>query len=167
MEKGLRLCLACFCGIAVFVTIIVLIASSFVYVPVEHWGLKVDSISKAIDPKPLKSGAYGNSLGKQVYLFPRSVETIIFLEDYNSGSNDKVLRLTAKDSASVLLQISFSYQLVPEHLALLYKEHGFNWKSSIQTNSRSLLRNEGAKYEALQYVKDSARVSIESSFASI
>ena len=77
------------------------------------------------------------------------------------------MRLTAKDSASVLLQISFSYQLVPEHLASLYKEHGFNWKSSIQTNSRSLLRNEGAKYEALQYVKDSVRVSIESAFATV
>jgi hypothetical protein len=153
----------CCCGI-ITITIIILIASSFVYVPIEHWGLKVDSISKEIDPTPLKSGAYGNSLGKQVYLFPRSVETINFMESYGSDSDEKVLRLTASDAASVLLQISFSYRLKEENLAELYKEHGFNWKTSIQSNTRSLLRNEGAQFRALDYVKDSQRIVIEKAF---
>ena len=86
------------------------------------------------------------------------------MESYGSDSDEKVLRLTASDAASVLLQISFSYRLKEENLAELYKEHGFNWKTSIQSNTRSLLRNEGAQFRALDYVKDSQRIVIEKAF---
>jgi len=160
--------LGCFCAFAVMIAIIVLISSSFVYVPLEHWGLKVNSISKEIDPTPLESGSYGNSLGMEIYKFPRSLETINFMADYSdSTSEDKVLRLTGSDSASILLQISFSYTLIPEALAELYKTHGFNWKASIKSNARSLLRDAGSKYAALDYVKDGYRVTIEADFKEV
>ena len=138
------------------------------YVPLEHWGLRVNSISKEIDPTPLESGSYGMSLGMEVYKFPRSLETINFMTDYSdSSSDDKVLRLTGSDSASILLQISFSYTLIPEALSELYKVHGFNWKASIKSNARSLLRDAGSKYAALDYVKDGYRVTIEAEFKKV
>ena len=90
--------------------------ASFIYVPLEHWGLAVNTYSKMIDPTPLKSGAYGPYWAHEIYKFPRSIEVINFTEPYSSSGDSRVLRLTAADSASVELAMSFSYQLVPEHL---------------------------------------------------
>ena len=167
-DTSAKTCTFIFCTFAVVITSIVLISTSFVYVPLEHWGLRVNSISKEIDPTPLESGSYGMSLGMEVYKFPRSLETINFMTDYSdSSSDDKVLRLTGSDSASILLQISFSYTLIPEALSELYKVHGFNWKASIKSNARSLLRDAGSKYAALDYVKDGYRVTIEAEFKKV
>ena len=167
-DTSAKTCTFIFCTFAVVITSIVLISTSFVYVPLEHWGLRVNSISKEIDPSPLESGSYGMSLGMEVYKFPRSLETINFMTDYSdSSSDDKVLRLTGSDSASILLQISFSYTLIPEALSELYKVHGFNWKASIKSNARSLLRDAGSKYAALDYVKDGYRVTIEAEFKKV
>ena len=135
--------------------------ASFVYVPLEHWGLVVNTYSKSIDPTPLESGAYGPYWAHEIYKFPRSIEVINFTEPYSSSGDSRVLRLTAADSASVELAMSFSYQLVPEHLHELYKGFSFNWKNSIQGNSRSILRDIGAAYTALDYVQNAKRLEVE------
>ena len=137
------------------------IGAGFVYVPLERWGLLVNAYSKEVDPKALPSGAYGVYWAHQIYDFPRSIEVINFTEPYTGSGDDRVLRLTASDSATVELAMSFSYQLEPEHLHTLYKVFGMNWKTSIQGNSRSMLRDEGAKFAALDYVQEGERIQVE------
>ncbi len=135
--------------------------ASFIYVPLEHWGLAVNTYTKDINPTPLQSGAYGPYWAHEIYKFPRSIEVINFTEPYSGSGDNRALRLTASDSASVELAMSFSYQLEPQHLHSLYKQFSFNWKNSIQGNSRSILRDVGAKFSALDYVQNGRRVEVE------
>merc|ERR1711871_25144 len=74
---------------------------------------------------------------------------------------DRVVRITAKDSATVDIAVTISYMLEETTLQDLYLTYAFNWKSSFTTNARSVLRNKAAQYNALDFVTDGKREEIE------
>eukprot|EP00949_MAST-11_sp_MAST-11-sp1_P004675 g4675.t1 len=165
-EADKRVVVGVCCGCLGFWLILILWLSSLGIVPYTKVGLRYHIVSKDIERTVYEPGRHAIGLGYAFHLFPRNVEQISFTWPYDSGESapsdtGKVVRITARDSATVDLACTMTYSLDQATLLDLYNTFAFNWKASFTNNARSVLRDKAATYDALDFVTEGQRIEIE------
>ena len=104
------------CGLAVTITIIILLSVSFSSLDQLDLGLNYNSITLQIEDEVYATaGLYFLGVGHYFIKYPRTIQTIEFVAE----ENDR-LQTRTSDGLPVSLSVSFQYRYDPQRLRELY-----------------------------------------------
>ena len=114
-----------------------------------EYGLFYSFYSKTVSQTPSLSGYYLVLPGNSFIVFPRSVQTIEF--SFDTEADRGFIESRTSDGLEVLLEISFQYQLIPEHLYDLYMKYELHYKKTLLTLAVDSLTDMATKYTAYDF----------------
>ena len=143
-----------------------LLAFSYHIVGYDEWGLMYNKISRATDAEAYSTGHYFTDVAHAFHLYPKWMQTV----SYSSSSSPLLIRAGGGagvacdgDAASASaggagadlgVEVTFEYTLNSEDLFDIYNLYKQEYGSSFSTNARSVLRDVGARFKAVNYFKE-------------
>ena len=125
-----------------------LLISMDVVEPLEY-GLPYNKFTKNIGKSAYDSGRYILNLFKSFLKYPKNLVTIEFSESKNAESTP--LQTRTGEGLSVILSVSFQYQLIKEKITDLYNLANINFHSTYARISRDVILKVGGMFNATDY----------------
>eukprot|EP00439_Symbiodinium_sp_Y106_P013578 s2913_g1.t4 len=105
-------------------TMILLFIFSFDSLEYQQIGLNYSFLSESVEKEPYKPGRYYLGVTNRFIKFPRTVQSISFIDDWAEGLQGPALQSRTKDGLTVLLEVSFQYKLIFSQLYSLWATLG-------------------------------------------
>ena len=125
-----------------------LLISMDVVEPLEY-GLPYNKFTKNIGKSAYDSGRYILNQFKSFLKYPKNLVTIEFSESKNAESTP--LQTRTGEGLSVILSVSFQYQLIKEKITDLYNLANINFHSTYARISRDVILKVGGMFNATDY----------------
>jgi len=87
-------------------------------------GLNYSFLSESVEKEPYKPGRYYLGVTNRFIKFPRTVQSISFIDDWAEGLQGPALQSRTKDGLTVHLEVSFQYKLIFSQLYSLWATLG-------------------------------------------
>lgn len=149
-------------GIAALFSIILLIFS-FDSLEYTELGLNYGWITEQIEDHVYTSGRYYLGLGRSFMSFPRTVQSIVFIDDmysiHSAAAVFPALRSRTSDGLVVHLEVSFQYKLKQEDLYKLYTALGPGYRATLPRMAIEQITASATKFKAAQYFDDRTKIS--------
>jgi len=149
-------------GIAALFSIILLVCS-FDVLEYTELGLNYAWITEQIEDHVYTSGRYYLGLGHSFLKFPRTVQSIVFIDDmYTLSSATRAgpaLRSRTSDGLVVHLEVSFQYKLKQEDLYKLYTTLGPGYRATLTRMAIEQMTASATKFKAAQYFDDRTKIA--------
>jgi hypothetical protein len=135
------------------------LAFSFENLGENEYGLKVDVITRNVDPIPKRGGGLHFVGAFYDYIrFPATWVTVEFIPGDIEGDDYPVITQT-KDGLAITFDASFQYKLKMESLYAIYMNYSNSYSSKLLQIARGSLRNTASKYSATQFLQNRENVS--------
>ncbi|CAE7216631.1 unnamed protein product, partial [Symbiodinium microadriaticum] len=105
-------------------TMILLFIFSFDSLEYQQIGLNYSFLSESVEKEPYKPGRYYLGVTNRFIKFPRTVQSISFIDDWAEGLQGPALQSRTKDGLTVHLEVSFQYKLIFSQLYNLWATLG-------------------------------------------
>ena len=145
-------------GIIFFVIFIIiyLLISMDVVEPLEY-GLPYNKFMKTIGNEAYESGRYILNPFKSFLKYPKNLVTIEFSE--NKKAESTPLQTRTGEGLSVILSVSFQYQLIKEKIPDLYNLANINFHSTYVRISRDVILKVGGMFNATDYWMNRVKIA--------
>jgi len=108
----------------------VLLLLSFDSLEYQEIGLNFSWISETIEPRPYASGRHYLGLGNHFIKFPKTVKSVLFLDELQQDRIGPALQSRTSDGLNVRLEVSFQYRLLYNRLYGMYSALGPSYETT-------------------------------------
>ena len=143
------------------ITLFILIISSYSSLEVNEIALDYSGISKSVNKRTYYPGIHFLGVGHHFVRYPKTVLTIDFTnEQHTTGAHyDRAIESRTKDGLNVVIEISFQYMYIAEHLYDIYINFGEDFARIFQTEAIDALTEITTHFTAYQFFYDRSTVS--------
>eukprot|EP01084_Bolivina_argentea_P045126 83060_1 len=149
MAKGFCFWTSMVCGVVVFIVLVILLITSFVYVEYDEYAFKKSTVTNRVD----QSQAYG--AGRYVWGFEHT--KIVFPALYQLVELN--LSVSNEDGVSLGLEISFWYKFRQNELSKTYQKYGLNYATQISSIARGVVRNTAGVFDVNQFISQRSEIT--------
>jgi len=136
------------CSFVVFLTLMIMLITSFVYVDYDEWAFKKSTTTNTID----QSEVYSN--GRYLWGFDHTKVTFPRLFQKQQLS----LGVANEEGVSVVIAVSFWYRLPKEHLSDIYSAYGLEYSTQLASIARAAVRNSAVAFSVDSFLTDRSDV---------
>ena len=140
----------------IFFIIIYSLISMDVVEPLEY-GLPYNKFTKNIGKEAYEAGRYILNPFKSFLKYPKNLVTIEFSE--NKKAESKPLQTRTGEGLSVVLSVSFQYQLIKNKIPDLYNLANINFHSTYVRISRDVILKVGGMFNATDYWMNRVKIA--------
>jgi len=142
---------------------LILLMCSFDTLEYTEMGLNYAWITEQIEDHVYTNGRYFLGLGHSFLTFPRTVQSIVFIDDMYSLSSatraGPALSSRTSDGLMVLLEVSFQYKLKPDDLYKLYTTLGPGYRATLTRMAIEQITASATKFKAAEYFDDRTKIA--------
>jgi len=142
--------------IFIILLLLYLLISMDVVEPLEY-GLPYNKFTKSIGKSAYDSGRYILNPFKSFLKYPKNLVTIEFSE--NKKAEAAPLQTRTGEGLSVILSVSFQYQLIKEKISDLYNLANINFHSTFVRISRDVILKVGGMFNATDYWMNRVKIA--------
>jgi len=136
------------CSFVVFLTLMIMLITSFVYVEYDEWAFKKSTTTNKID----QSEVYSN--GRYLWGFDHTKVTFPKLFQRAEMS----LSVANEEGVAVVIAVSFWYRLPKEHLSAIYSAYGLEYSTQLTSIARAAVRNSAVDFSVDSFLTNRAAV---------
>jgi len=141
-KEGVYCC--AFCGFVVFLTLMIMLITSFVYVEYDEYAFKKSTTTNKVDQSQVfDNGRYLWGFNHKKVAFPKLFQ----LQELN-------LSVSNVEGVSVNVAISFWYRLPKEDLSKIYSTYGTNYETQLVSIARAAVRNTAVIFSVNQFLNN-------------
>jgi len=141
---GVSLC----CGSVVFLTLMIMLITSFHYVEHNEYAFKKSTTTNKVD----QSTVYGN--GRYLWGFDRT--KVVFPKLFQQ--KELTLSVANQEGVSVEITVSFLYRLPKDKISDIYSAYGTDYETTLTSVSRAAVRNSAVDFEVGQFLTNRSLV---------
>eukprot|EP01083_Nonionella_stella_P242012 844579_1 len=141
-NSGVYAC-AC-CGFVVFLTLMIMLITSFVYVEYDEYAFKKSTTTNKVD----QSEVYGNGR----YLWGFNHKKVVFPKLFQPQELN--LSVANEEGVSVNIAVSFWYRLPKEDLSKIYKRYGTTYQTQLNSIARAAVRNTAVDFSVNEFLNN-------------
>ncbi len=123
-----------------------------------QYGLPYNKFTKNIGKEAYESGRYILNPFKSFLIYPKNLVTIEF-SDNKKNSESSPLQTRTGEGLSVILSVSFQYQLIKEKIPDLYNLANINFHSTFVRISRDVILKVGGMFNATDYWRNRVQIA--------
>eukprot|EP01083_Nonionella_stella_P038749 105344_1 len=136
------------CGFVVFLTLMIMLITSFAYVEYDEYAFKKSTTTNIVD----KSQVFDNGR----YLWGFTQTKVVFPKLFQRQELN--LSVANTDGVMVQIAISFWYRLPKEKLSEIYSSYGTNYETQLISQSRAAVRNTAVQFQVSEFLSNRGAV---------